>query len=320
MAEWVQNLGGVVRFLGDDGVIPGGQTQHRVPVTHTIRTYDGGFVTWGLVHEGVNLTLAEGWHGPRASDGEASAYHQLVFIALPDGHTVLGLQHCRTADYRTYVAEVKGLHLNLPNDLYNHFERRLVTDQGTMRLESPPPYDYVVNLKSRWANVDERLGVIGLYGAEHLVVDRSKARRGGKYASLYVDEVCFHHVYGPQAIAPNRVILDVGWAVLSDVDSTQTRHFAQRAAVVAPPLGSQLDYPIRHIRVKGLDNHLYIALANFSASEQRYPIRSLLDSEDTARPYDLVTGETLIDKQSQLMLDPGQARVFVLNAGQPETV
>ncbi len=320
MAAWVQNLGGVVRFLGDDGVIQGGQTQHRALISHTIHTYDGGFITWGLVHEGVNLTLAEGWHGPKSSEGQASAYHHLVFVALPDGHTVIGLQHCRTAGHRTYVTEVKGLHLNLPNDLYNHFERHLRTAQGELCLTSPPAYDHVVNLKSRWATIDERLGVVGLYdaghGARHLVVDRAKTRRGGPYASLYVDELCFHHVIGPQAIDPHRVILDVGWAVLSDVDSAQTRHFAHRAVVVSPP-GLSSDSPIRHVRVKGLDGHTYAVLANFGASAQRYPIPKLFTLEENAdeatEAHELVTKETITPAQSPITLQPGQARVFALN-------
>jgi hypothetical protein len=54
-----------------------------------------------------------------------STTHQAAFVALPDGHTVVGLQFCQTDAHRTYAGQVKGLHLSLLNDLFSRFRRQL---------------------------------------------------------------------------------------------------------------------------------------------------------------------------------------------------
>jgi len=250
----------------------------------------------------VNISLAEGWRG------QESAVHQIAFVALPDERTVIGLQHCRTVGHRTYLAEIKGLHLNLPNDLYNQFKRRLITAQGDVVLTSPPGQDRVVELGSSWANVDDRLGVLGLYGAEQLVVHQSWRRRGGKYASLYVDEICFHCALGTKAIDPSTVILDVGWAVLSDVDHEQTRRFAQE---YVPVLADDAPSCVRGVSVRGLDGRRYVVVANF-AQEESYPAIGLLGGAGRVR--DLVTGEEFAgDQDTQLTIQPCQARVLALD-------
>lgn len=300
LAEWSQNLAGQIRFLGDDGVIEGGQTTRRRLLGYQIDTFEGGFVTSGAVMEGVGLTLAEGWRG------EESGLHQLAFVALPDGHTVVGLQHCRTVNQRTYLAEVKGLHLNLPNDLYNDFKRSLATAQGTIVLTNPPGQDRFIELASPWANIDGRVGVVGLYGAEQLVVHQAKGRRGGKYASLYVDEICFHCHLGTQSIEPNTVILDVGWAILADVNRAQTDHFAQRCASL--PI-DEAGPDIRGVRVQGLDGRLYTVLANFGQSETAYPTANLISLGGSIQ--DLVTGDVLVAEQkAALRLKPNQVYIF----------
>lgn len=300
LAEWSQNLAGQIRFLGDDGVIEGGQTTRRRLLGYHIDTFEGGFVTSGAVMEGVGLTLAEGWRG------EESGLHQLAFVALPDGHTVVGLQHCRTVNHRTYLAEVKGLHLNLPNDLYNDFKRPLVTAQGTIVLTNPPGQDRLIELASPWANIDGRVGVVGLYGAEQLVVHQAKERRGGKYASLYVDEICFHCHLGTQSIEPNILILDVAWAILSQADASQTRRFGQHCTPI-PIDGAQPD--IRGVYLPGLDGQFYLVLVNFAATDGAYPLATLIGEGAYLR--DLATDETLIrDQQVTLSLKPGQASIF----------
>ncbi|MGQ9629494.1 MAG: hypothetical protein ACUVXI_04150 [bacterium] len=304
LAEWWQNLGGLVRFLGDDSIIEGGQTERRKLIGYHIDTFSGGFVTCGAVMEGVGIKLKEGW------SAEESALHQIAFVALPDEHTVIGFQHCRTVGHRTYVAEVKGLHLNLPNDLYNHFKRLVITAREEISLESPPGRDQVVDLGSTWANVDGRLGVVGLYGAKQLAVHRSCQRRGGRYASLYVDEICFHCALATKAVDPHTVILDVGWAVLSDASSDETGRFAQ--LYVAGPTDSAHPH-IRWVRVRGLDGRDYVVLANFGAEEQACPAPHLFDLAESA--HDFATGEDLTDIQNIVLITkPCQARVFVLNA------
>ena len=301
-AEWSQNLGGHIRFLGDDGEFAGVRTDHRRLVGYHIDPFDGGFVTAGAVTEGVGVTLPEGWRA------DESALHQIAFAALPDEHTVIGLQHCRTAHHRTYVATVKGLHLNLPNDFYNRFTRKVVTSQGEMALKGIPTQERIEPLGSTWACLDDRVGIVGFYGAEQLMVHRSSQRRGGPFRSLYVDEVCFHCALGARSVDPNQVILDVGWAILSDVNPEQTQRFAQMQAPV-PTSGYA---HVRGVRVKALDRRNYVVLANFGPTKQDYPSMGILVSARSAQ--DLATGDRVDNTTPAVVLEPGHARVFVLDA------
>jgi len=191
-------------------------------VRHDVQTFSGGFLTAGAVVEGDKLTLPEGWQGNH------SAVHQIVFAALPDDRTVLGLQHCRVGNRRAYLAEVKGMRLNVPNDLYNDFRRTLATANGRTVLGSPAPADEVRNLDSRWVSVEGRLGVVVLHGDSSLHVSRSRQRRGGKYHSLHVEEICAPCRVGTHEAAAGEVILDCAWAVLSGADAAATAEFADR--------------------------------------------------------------------------------------------
>ena len=60
LAEWSQNLSGVVRMQGDDGTIRGGQSEHRRLEGFKIVTFAGGFATAGAVEEGYKVEVPEG--------------------------------------------------------------------------------------------------------------------------------------------------------------------------------------------------------------------------------------------------------------------
>jgi len=303
LAEWSRNLGGVVRFLGDDGVVEGGRGEHRRLTYCRIDEFQGGFVTCGAVMEGVDVVIPEGWRG------KESAEHRMIFAALPDEHTCIGLQFCRTVGHRTYVAEVKGLHLNLPNDLFNGFQRRLTTAEGDLSLECPSARGCVLELDGRWANVEGRIGVVGIYGADRLCVHRSRKRRGGKYESLYVDEICFPCEIGTRAVDARAVVLDVGWAVLSGVGSDATRRFARRCEW--SDAGERA--PLRGVRVRTPNGRDYVLLANFGAKEGDFDGARLF--KGTAEARDLVTGEVVERAKFHSISIMGErARVFELKS------
>jgi len=300
LAEWPQNLGGFVRFVGDEGRVAGVHTGHRKLESYTVEPFDGGFLTCGSIFEGVNVAMAEGWHG------DVSARHQIAFAALPDSHTVIGLEHCRTANHRTYVAEVKGMHLNLPNDLYNHFRRRITTRRGELTIESPGPEDHIIHLGEPWANVEGRIGIVGLYGAREIAVHQTTTRRGGPYESLYVDEICWHCEVETAAVDPGKTVLDVGWAVLSGIDVERTQRFAQ-LALTAPTSGHP---QVRGVRVKGFDGVQYVVLANFAGQAEEYPVIGLLSGAHRAQ--NLVSGQSVSSVDKPLTLEPGTAYAFAV--------
>lgn len=270
-AEWQQNLCSVVSFLDEIGP--------REVLSHHIENFDGGFVTAGEVGEGMNVRLHEGWQG---SD---LARHQLAFAALPDGHTVVGLELCTVTGKQAYLSELKGLHLAFANDLFNSFHRRLVTELGEIELTAPAPIEEVVPLGSRWANVDERLGVLGIYGADELSLHRTPQRRGGRYQSLYTEEIGFPVCIGTRVVEPQEVLLDIGWMVCSGITAQQTR------ALDATPIVAGA---VRAVALTGQDGRRYGVLANFG----REPIE---------------VGDIFASAACQKIVERGCARVVVLS-------
>lgn len=254
LAEWESNLVGVVEFAADPHPAhPKPPPPRRLLGYHT-ETFDGGFVTCGALIEAAEVELAEGW------TGRDLAVHHIAFAALPDGRTVVGLELVRLGKARALVRSIKGLHLNIPNDLYNGHNRTLATAAGVVNLTSPAAQDEVVSPGSRWACVEGRLGVIGIYGAETLAVSRSAVRRGGAYRSLYVDELCWPCVVEPQWADAGAILLDVGWAVLSGADAEATGALARdvRVAALPPPAPD-----VRAVSIMGADGRRYLVVANF---------------------------------------------------------
>ncbi|MEZ4557579.1 MAG: hypothetical protein R2854_14215 [Caldilineaceae bacterium] len=138
LAEWHANLCPVVRFLGDDGRQPGA---HRRLLRYTLHKFDGGFATCGAVMEGVDVPVDE---GARCTD---QATTHIAFVALPDARTCVGMQYVVAAPDRVgMLAELKGLHLNVPNDLFNGHRRTIRSTGGGHVLDAPAPQDETIHL------------------------------------------------------------------------------------------------------------------------------------------------------------------------------
>ncbi|HIT76845.1 MAG TPA: hypothetical protein IAA98_14795 [Candidatus Avipropionibacterium avicola] len=285
LAEWSLNLSPAITFVGDP--LASATPARRVDDCST-QPFDGGFLTWGRTIEGTKLTLAEGWSGTDAGES------LVAVAALPDGATLLGLQLVRVQDWRPYVASVKGLHLNVPNDLFNDFSREYVDAQGPTVLDSPAQQDGVVELGQRWTVVDGRIGVVGIHGADQLVVDRVTQRRGGPQRSLHVDQVCFGHDPSTRPVDPGSTLLDIGFAVLSDVDSQTTRSLCEQAS------GGQIGSDgLRQVSVRGVDGIGYRLVHNAGTQLLTCPVAGVV--------RDLVTGEELTD---EVAVAPGSARLL----------
>lgn len=259
LAEWEHNLGGLVEFCNHWK--PGGpvKTQmHRRIIRHAVEAIDGGFVTTGAVMEGVDIALAESF---LATD---SAVHQIALAALPDGHTMVALHHCRMGPRRGYIARIQGLRINLPNDLFNGFERRIASAKGEHVLQTPPARETLVDLGSRWANVEGRIGAVGLYGADSLRIHRSPERRSGAMKTLHIEQLCWPLIQGPQKFESGEMILDAGWLCLSSVSSAETQAAAEATAQAQIDTGC---IDVRAVRITGQDGQSYVFAANFSEEE-----------------------------------------------------
>lgn len=262
LAEWEQNLGGTVQFV-DDPVHPARQLPRRRLVRYDVREIAGGFITSGTIVEGAAIQLAEGWHG------ENLGLHYLAFVALPDGHTVVGMQVCRSAGFRTIVQQIQGMRLNVPNDLYNDFSRTLTTAGGELQLAAGER-DEIVPLASRWATIDGCLSVVGLYGADQLVIDRSSAQRGGSRGSIHVEQICYTHSGNEPFLAdPDALLLDCAWMV-STIDARSAADLADRNAAAR----LETDHPsLRAVSVTDVQGNRHTIVLN--AGEQ--PVTATID-------------------------------------------
>jgi hypothetical protein len=300
LAEWDSNLVGRVEFAADP------YPQHPKPppgrklIGYSTDTFAGGFVTCGAVIEGAEVDLAEGW------TGHDLAAHHIAFAALPDGRTVVGLELIRLGNARALVRSVKGLHLNIPNDLYNEFTRTIMSEAGATVFASPPSRDEVVGLGGRWANVEGRLGVVGLYGAEELALSRSAQRRGGDYHSLFVDELCWPGISTPRWADAGTVLLDVGWAVLSGADADATRTCAADGRTLALAFGHA---SVRGAAVVGADGRTYVVVANFGPETVTLPAAALRGDDEPVT--DLTAGQQIgAGGAAVLGIGSGRARVL----------
>ncbi len=291
LAEWDLNLAPEVQLLGDlrDGRGAGGpgRLSRRVGQSR-VRSFDGGFVTSGTVIEGARLTVPEGWTG---GDG---ARTMIAIAALPDEHTMIGIHRTVTADWWVGVGSVKGLHLNVPNDVYNADRRRYDHDGGT--FERAPGGDESLPM-GRWVNVDDVLGVVGLWGSGGLSLDRSGERRGGPQQSLFVEEICFPAETGPRYAPPGSVLVEHAFAVLAGCDRAGTAAFAERND--AGRQDSDLDDGLAGATVTALDGRRY---------------RLVLNIGDRARPPALPAGATEVGAPGPgvAVLEPGEAGLYRL--------
>jgi hypothetical protein len=228
LAEWKMNMASVIE---GDGV------RHPLTlVSHHETLFDGGFVTAGRFLNTTEVMLAE------QIDREDTAMTTLAFAALPDGATVVTLQFARALKH-CHLSHVRGLNLNLPNDIFNHGKRDY---RGADAL----------------LTIDDRLTVSALYGGE-VQIHRPPYRQIGlvwkqqwypERGMLHCDEICIGLQLSPRWYDKDETILDFGAAVV-------TGNKAPTAEVL------QLEDGLRGVRVTGQDGRDYRVVANMGESE-----------------------------------------------------
>lgn len=255
MAEWRENMAGRIAGLG--------KVSAQRLLAHGGACFDGGFVTWGGTVCHTEGLLAEG------RNDEEIACSRIVCAALPDDTHMVVLQRMQAADRRIYAREAKGLHLLVPNDVFNRNRRLYYYEHGMHPVNGYGSQEETIPLRSRWLNVDDRLGVLAVYGTDGLQVHRPGRRQIGlkpslrfeeREGSLYADEICGPVSLGLRSFDPNEIILDTGFVLQSGRDHRYTRQYASDGAAAAiDGLGER----VRGVRVNGADGRTYALLANF---------------------------------------------------------
>ncbi|MFO8079151.1 MAG: hypothetical protein R6V07_02490, partial [Armatimonadota bacterium] len=244
----------------------------------------------------------------------AALEHRHAVAALPDERTMVVLEHC-VAPFRCYLAEVKGLKLNVPNDVFNMMQRTYAFDGGSIRARGDDPA-CAIALGSHWACVDDTIGIVGVWGADGLTLYQAGERRASGYAdSLFYDELCFPCIAPSSAagsalpyldFAPGEIILDCASVVLSGADAGETAEVA--ASVQRVDLGED---NLRGVRVPGADGASYAVVANFGEepAEVALPIES-------PEATDCASGEAVraADGTLTITLRAGECRVLRLAA------
>lgn len=278
LTEWQYHLGGIVEFLHHPKAATPPESIHHRQLRHaTVREFPGGFAAWGAVNEGINLSLQEGWSG---SD---SAIHQMLFVALPDDHTVVGLQHCRTGPFHRYVSRVRGLQFNLLNDFYNDSQRKISGDFGEMQLTAPAKEGEVRAIPGNWLNLEGKIGLVGLYGSESFSILRQPEAADGVLPSMHVEQIGFPIHDEVRLIPPHTTVLDAGWMVVSSIDSTRTQQLSTLHSVLHD---STLSSNVRTVEITDQKGERYWIAANFSEAEA---------STQAPSGFDLLTSKTCLE-------------------------
>jgi len=302
LAEWRQNLAGRVAGLG--------MINEATVLRHSETPFPGGFVTAGRLRWGSQKLYAEG-----EPDVE-TATEDLAVAALPDGVTLVGLQRCRTLQ-RAFLTEVKGLMLNVPNDVQNRFERTYAWDGGGVRLRGRDGQAATWTPQGGWLSIDGHLGVAALYGGPLTLLHPAEARITTKAypwqvhthlagGFLFVDQVCMVCEEGPRSYDAGTTLFDIGFAVLAGAGPDPMARFA--AANRQTPVS--VDHPdVRAVRVAGADGVPYLVAANLGDTAVTVTLPAT-----GARPVGLPAGAALLSATGdcRLTLPAGQAGLLAL--------
>ncbi|OYN92667.1 hypothetical protein [Parenemella sanctibonifatiensis] len=192
LAEWSMNLAPVLHWEGaKPAAVPTESArEHRRLGDYRLATFPGGFASVGVVGEGHDLFVVEGWHSP---EGTPAATTTMAVVALPDDATVVGLQLCRAGTYHAPLLEAYALNLLLPNDVYTPRERSLVE---------------VPCANGAGLRIDDALEVrvSGNLAVRH-------PEPGAGLRSITVDQVVADERHDAYAVRPGRTILDTAWAI-----------------------------------------------------------------------------------------------------------
>lgn len=234
LAEWRFNMSSMIK--GD------GFSESRILLDFHDHIYDGGFATCGAYMAHTKELIAE------QLNEENTAQVSIAFAALPDNATVVTMQYA-VPPKRIHLSSVKGLHLNIPNDIFNGKKRTYLQDPD-----------------GKCVTVDGRLLVSSVYGGNIQVHDCGYRQAGIKscfpypeHGMLHSDEIVTMLQTKPKWYAKGETIFDFGVAVVCMPDSQYVAEAEQ----------TDIDGDLtRAVKIKGADGVWYIVAANFADTAQ----------------------------------------------------
>ncbi len=249
MAEWQNNLSGELVTTGEPMVTV-------IDNYHTM--FDNGFINFGQLHLAEKSPVGEG-------EAEADFARQgIVFVALPDGQTVISMQYAETLR-RINLRQVKGLGLKIPNDLFNKFTRKYSSAVGELELLGCPGHEEFIKLKSSWLNIDNIMSVFKIYGAENFTIYRPvkrqiKVKYSPELTSLYADEICSSFSVDDNLVPPGEVVIDTASILMTSINAATTKIIAEQPRWQSVDMG----VGIRALTISDINRQQYLLIANFS--------------------------------------------------------
>ncbi|MCM8769729.1 MAG: hypothetical protein NC911_08720 [Candidatus Omnitrophica bacterium] len=288
LAEWRENLAG--------RVISPARYHYQIAKTHQEILFPGGFLVFGQTQTVAKGFLAEGQFDMPISCG------WLAVAALPDDRTLLVIQKQISCHYGLLFS-VQGLLLNIPNDVFNRFQRTYYTACGLRKIVGGPGKRKLLRLNSPWVNVDNTLGVSLVYGASSLFVYQPGRRQAGLLlgqfeaqvieTGLAVDEICSPCHLQPHLVETGEELYDIGAVVQTGVSWKQTAQVSRNCTYL-----SGLPAEVKNLKTVGADGNFYLLLVNSGQGKQEIAGKAL-----SSRVYSFTKRQFI----SRIILKPGEA-------------
>ncbi len=251
MAEWCQNLSGRIVGLGLTNINKCRPSQSQ--------RFEGGFATCGKFTVRSEHHMAEGELPADIAEVDLAA------VALPDDRGMVVFQRAR-AIHRAWFRQVKGLHLLIPNDIFNASIRTYRHCDDELTLEALSPRDEIIPVPGNWLAIEDKLVLVKAYG-EPLAICRPAQRqitlKGKPHlpGSLHADEIVCGCRIGTQDSVHDQVLFDLG-VVLSLRPAKESAEFATK---VAPIPRETLPDEVRGVTLGNRNGGNDLVLVNFGA-------------------------------------------------------
>ncbi len=203
LAEWRMNLGGEISGTGR-------RNAQEVELFHSA-TWEGGFATAGSV-----VHISDGW----LAEGQLPArLARQINACIVWEETLFLFQYC-TALRRGTLQSLKGLHLNVPNDVFNHGTRTYRSGNAVFESRLGERAPESVTLPGQVLTIDDALTLQLLHGGPGFALHRPRERNlnAKRYAerdypanpgTLWSELVCAPLRLGPLEVEKGEVLYDL---------------------------------------------------------------------------------------------------------------
>lgn len=255
MAEWHWNMAGSIEGMGSFNEATRESNQEW--------TFPGGFCTIGSLIWISDNFIAEG------QSKENTAREKIAVAALPDDATMIVLQRAKTLN-RVVLKSVKGIHFNVPNDIFNNFTRRYKTASANFALTGLEAENKTLKTGSKIIEIDEKVNIAAIYGIEELCISRpgkrqvqlfgKPATQGRSGGNLYCDEICSPCITNRKSYDKDFTLFDLGFAV----------SIGNNPIITETVFTGNVD--VKAVKTRGEDGQNYLIVANFATISESIEI------------------------------------------------